>query len=92
MDSDLSPAHKVALYYLADNMTKWKTALKYEQTGRVFINPSQKGIGLQAKLTRNTVNTAIKAAIENGFLEQVSRGSGLTGSSEYRCLPVKGAK
>jgi hypothetical protein len=89
MDSNMSPAYKVALYYLAENCTKWKTALNYEKTGRVIINPSQKTIALQAKVNRKTVNVAIKLAIKDGYLELINKGSGLSGSSEYRMMPVR---
>ena len=91
-DRALLPAHRLVMWFVLDNITKSKTALRYEDEGRVYINPSQEGLAAQAGVDRRLVGRAIEAAIGKGYLERTVHGNGFTGNSEYRVLPLKKAE
>ena len=88
-DTSLSPAHRVALYHMADAMTKRKTALQFEQERRVVIFPSQEGIADKSGIDRHTVGLAIRVAADRGYLIRVKKGSGMSGNSEYEVIPKR---
>src|SRR5262249_41837765 len=85
-DTELGSAERVALWHMADNGTKSKTARRYEEIKRIYIYPSQAGIAAQSGVSLNTVKRAIQSAVEKGYLQRNSRGSKLGGTSEYRMM------
>jgi biotin operon repressor len=91
-DTDTSLPARVCLWFMLDCITLDRTALEYEAKHWVTINPTQQTIADSMGVSRKRVNEAVQELIERGYLRQVKRGSGLSGSSEYQVLTLKKIK